>query len=172
MDHVDPELGEVLEPRLQPLQVAGKTLAVERHGDDVLAQEPVVLLLTSHVDPSKFVRTSDVGPRELFDQSPELIDHIVAAAVQVAEERVDRVEVGAEADEEVAEILSVQIRSEVVENVVEDGVGDLLVHRSSIPRRRLRPNDANKPFFRRYRGADEKGDLRPGTGAAPSGGSE
>ena len=122
VNQVHAELRQVRQVRLEPLEVAGKAVAVQRHSDDLLTQEPVVVLLAGHVDVLQILGAVDIGEREPLHEGRDLREKILAMAVQLREQGMDGVEIRTEARVEMAQVLAADVRLQLIEDIVQQCV--------------------------------------------------
>ena len=119
MQQADAEFLQIGQPAFDTGDVAAETVGVQRHTDPVGFQKPAVVFFAFHIRRLQPGRTRDVLIRHHRDQAHDLLLEIVALAVQVIEQHVDRVEIGAEPGIEMAQVLSTYLRPELVQNFVQ-----------------------------------------------------
>jgi hypothetical protein len=70
----------------------------------------------------------DIGLGQALGEMDHLLLEVRPPAIELMEEGVDGVEVRAQAGVEVTQILRLDLGAELIQDVVQEGVGDLLVH--------------------------------------------
>jgi hypothetical protein len=114
--------------RTYAVEIAGESVRVQRHRDPFLAQEPVVVALAFLVLLLQFGRALDVPARHHLDQFDALFPKVVARAIQSVKQGMDGIEIRSEPCVEMAQVLTPDLGLQLVENVVQQRVGDLFVH--------------------------------------------
>ncbi len=105
VQHIDAQFLQVVESGFQALQVAGKAVAVQCHADPFLAQEPVVILLALTIQFPEVGVACQVVVRQHLDESQHLRLEVLALAVEMVKQRMDRIEIRAETEVEMAQVL-------------------------------------------------------------------
>ena len=120
--HVDAQFFEVRQLLVDPRQVAGEGVGVQRHAHPALVEKPVRPLLALHVELLVTFVAVDVVLCQHLHQAHHLRFEIIALAVELPEQRMDGVKIGAQAGVEIAQVALAEFRLEPVENAVQQGV--------------------------------------------------
>jgi hypothetical protein len=128
MQQVDAEFLQIGQVFAQAFQVVGETVAVQRHADPFLAEEPVVVAFPRQVGFAQRWRAFHVAKGQRFDQADHLRLEVVAFAIEQLEQGMDGIEIRPQPGIEMAQALLADLGLQLDQDFVQQGMRGLFVH--------------------------------------------
>ena len=114
MDQVHTQLLQIGQMSRQTFKVTRETVQIHRHPDPLLIQKPLMIAFALLVYLPELRTSRDILPHGDLNQALQLLFKILALTVEPAEQRVDGIEVGAQAGIKMAQIVLADIWLKIV----------------------------------------------------------